>query len=387
MSIYLDNNASTPLLPEVWDAMRPHAVGAFGNPASAHHAGRRARRALEDAREQLAALLGASPDEVVFTSGATEANNLALLGLAGEAPGHLVTSPVEHTSAAEPVRRLTRRGFRADVLPVSPAGVAAADALPALLQGDTRLVSLLLVNHETGALQPVAALAAAARPVAVPVHCDAVAAAGKVAVDFHALGVSTLAVSAHKFHGPVGVAALLVRRGVRLPPLVHGGGQQQGRRPGTEPVALVVGMAVALDLACREMGRRAEHARALRSAFLAGLRAGAAPLVVNGPPEEGRVPHTLNVSFPGLRADALLMALDLAGVAASAGSACASGSLLPSPTLQAMGVADDVLHSALRFSFGALNTLAEVEEAARRICRTVRRLRQEPADGPFPDGR
>jgi cysteine desulfurase len=371
--IYLDNNASTPLLPAAREAMLAHLDAAPGNPASAHAAGRRARRAIEDAREQFAALLGAQPDEVVFTSGATESNNLALFGLAGP-PGHLIASPIEHPSVSEPLAALAEQGHALDRLPVGPTGVVEAAALPPLLRPETRLVAVMLANHETGAIQPVAALAQALPP-GVAFHCDATQAVGKIAVDFRALGVTTLSCSAHKFHGPKGVGALLVRRGARLRPLARGGHQQQGRRPGTEPVALVVGMAAALEAACRERDERLARVRALRERLLAALTAGAGPIVVNGDP--GGLPHALNVSFPGLRSDALLMALDLAGVCCSTGSACSSGSLLPSPVLQAMGVSGEALRSAMRFSLSPLLSEAEVEEAARRICKTVGRLRRE----------
>jgi cysteine desulfurase len=380
--IYLDNNATTPVLPAVWEAIRPFLVETFGNPASAHRAGRRARVALEDARERIAALVGAWPDEVVFTSGATEANNLALAGLAGSPPAHLVASPIEHPSVVEPLRHLEQTGFALSWLPVLPSGVVAIDHLAGLVRPETTLVAVMLVNHETGAIQPVRAAVESLAPLPRPpaVHCDAVQAVGKLPVHFGRLGVTTLSFSAHKFHGPKGIGALLVRRGARLRPLLRGGHQQQGRRPGTEPVALAVGLAVALEMACREMSQRDEHVRRLRQRLLGQLRAGAEPLVVNGPGEGEGVPHTLNVSFPGLPGDALLMALDLAGVACATGSACSSGSLLPSPVLAAMQVPNDVLRGALRFSLSASNRADEIDEAARRICSTIQRLRQ---DQPF----
>jgi cysteine desulfurase len=374
--IYLDNNATTPLLPAAWEAMRAGFLDSFGNPGSAHRVGQRARQLLEDSRERIAALLGAYPDEVVFTSGATEANNLALAGLAGEPPGHIVASPIEHPSVSEPLRQFARSGLALDTLPVSSTGIVRAADLASLIRDDTRLVAVMLANHETGAIQPITELIQALDGRAA-FHCDAVQAVGKIPVDFHALGVTTLSFSAHKFHGPRGIGALLVRRGTRLRPMLHGGHQQQGRRPGTEPVALAAGMAVALDAACREMAQRTTHVRELRQTFLAHLRAGAEPVVLNGPVEGEGIPHTLNLSFPPLKADALLMAFDLAGVAASTGSACSSGSLLPSPVLQAMHVSDAVLRSAMRFSFSFLNTSGEVEEAARRICLIIRKLRQQ----------
>lgn len=362
--IYLDANATTPPLPAVWEAMREYVTLPVGNPSSAHGQGRRARQALEDGRERVAALLGAHADEVVFTSGATEANNLAVFGLAGEPPGCVVTSRIEHPSVSEAVEVLRKRGFE-----VAYQRVGADGRVIDEVRGGPRLVTRMLVNHETGVVQPVEGGA--------NVHCDAVQGVGKVAVDFHALGVATLSVSAHKIHGPPGIGALLVKRGTRLGPQLHGGHQQQGRRPGTEPVALVVGFALALEVACREREARLAHVMHLRDTLLEALRRDAGPVVVNG---SDALPYTLNVSFPGLQGELLLMSLDLAGVSCSTGSACSSGSLQPSPTLRAMGVPEPVLRSALRLSFSATTTGDEVREAARRICKTVHRLRQ-PSGG------
>jgi cysteine desulfurase len=370
--IYLDNNATTPMLPAVWEAMYPYLSEQFGNPASAHAVGRRARRALEDARDCVAACVGADAEEVLFTSGATEANNLALLGLCGEAPAHLLASPLEHPSVAEPLRHLAGNGFTLETLSVDGRGRVLLESLEDRFNLQTRLVSVQLANHEMGAIQPIRTLterlAGRAR-----FHCDAVQAVGKIPVHFHALGVDTLALSAHKFHGPKGIGALLVRRGVKLPPRLWGGHQQQGRRPGTEPVALAVGLARALELAVRDGETRLVHVRRLRERFLAHLHAHAAPLVLNGP-DDG-IPHALNVSFPGIKAEVLLMNCDLAGVACSTGSACSSGSLLPSPVLQALGVTDDVLRSALRFSLSPLLRVEDIDEAARRVAGIVGRLR------------
>jgi cysteine desulfurase len=375
--IYLDNSATTPLLPAVWEAMRPYFLDHPGNPASSHRAGRQARQALEDARERVASLLDAQPDEVIFTSGATEANNLAIFGLCGPTPGHLITSSIEHPCVIEPLRQLASRGFTLAELPVDHTGVVAdgIDSLPA----DTKLVSVMLANHETGAVQPVEALAAAVAGRA-PFHCDAAAAVGKLPVSFRRLGVTSLTVSAHKFHGPKGIGALLLKKHTRLRPLFWGGHQQHGHRPGTESVPLAVGMATALELAVCDMDATNDKVLALRASFLSRLRGEAAPVVLNGP-EHGGIPQTINVSFPGCRADLLLMKLDLAGVACATGSACSSGSLLPSPVLRAMRVPEDVLRSALRFSLSPLLTAALVDEAAHRIVQTVKTLRQSRPPG------
>jgi cysteine desulfurase len=377
--IYLDNNATTPLLPAVAEAMRPYMTDVYGNPASAHQAGRRARQGLEDAREKTAAILGAYPDEVVFTSGGTEANNLALFGLAGEPPGHIISSPIEHPSVAEPIQQLEKQGFAVDRLPVDREGVTSSDPLLRLFRPETRIVSVMLANNEVGSIQPIADLVHLSEGRA-SFHCDAVQAAGRIPVHFHDLGVTTLAISAHKFHGPKGVGALLARRNSPLRPRVWGGHQQQGRRPGTEAVALAVGLATALELWQRERQERIEKVLELRERFLQALEVSAAPVILNGL-RQGGVPHTLNLSFPGCRADSLLMNLDLAGVACSTGSACSSGSLLPSPVLQAMGTSLEMLNSAMRFSLSSLLTEDQVAEAAKRIASVVRRLRNTPKKG------
>ncbi len=370
--IYLDYNSTTPLSPAAAEAMRPFATEVFGNPASAHFEGRKARRALEDARECIANLLGAEPDEVLFTSGATEANNLALFGLAGE-PGRLLASPIEHPCVLEPLKQLQSRAFTIDCMPVTSHGIVDVDAAAKQVRGDTRLVSLMLVNHETGAIQPVREMAQSL-PAAVLLHTDAAQAIGKVPVSFRDLGVAALAASGHKFGGPRGVGLLLLKRGTPLRPLLFGGHQQQGRRPGTEPVALAVGMAAALEFAVRQLESNREKLEELRSRFWQRLQMVAAPVVLNGP-EPGSpdvVPTTLNVSFPGCRADLLVIALDLAGIACSTGSACSSGTLQPSPVLEAMRVADDVLRSAIRFSFGPDLHPAKIDEAADRIGAAVK---------------
>lgn len=361
--IYLDAAATTPLLPEALEAMRPYLTEAFGNPASPHWAGRRARRGLEEARERVADLLGASPDGVIFTGGATEANNLALFGLCGGPPARVAVGPVEHPSALEPARVLGGRGFDVDYLPIDGYGVASVDGV-----GDARLASLQLVNHETGAAQPVRELVERLGPRAA-VHTDAAQAVGKVPVHFGDLGVTALTVSGHKFGGPKGVGALLLKSGRRLTPQVWGGHQQQGRRPGTESPALAAGLAAALDVAVANLDANLRHAESLRAAFLTRLPDDA---VVNGPVQAGRrVPHIVNVSFPGVASDLLLVRLDLDGVACSAGAACSSGSTLPSPVLRAMNVGDARLKSAVRFSFPAGMTGADAAEAAERVTRAV----------------
>src|SRR5262245_15525640 len=308
-AIYLDHNATTPILPEAAEAMRRAEAEAFGNPSSAHHAGRKARRALEDARERVAALLGADPDEVTFTSGATEANNLAVFGLAS---GRVAVSHLEHPCVIEPLKQLEARGYAVEWLPVDARGVISAAGLcEAGLRTQTgpgsqtpategpALVCVMLANHETGAVQPVRDIARSLPP-GVALHCDAAQAVGKIPVNFRELGVTTLAASAHKFGGPKGVGILVTKRGTKLQPLMYGGHQQHGRRPGTEPVALAVGMAAALEWCTRNMTTNHAKLTALRGRLWTRLTELASPVVLNGP-EIGAadvVPTTLNVSFP-----------------------------------------------------------------------------------------
>jgi cysteine desulfurase len=394
-AIYLDNNATTPLGELVAAAMAECDRAAYANPASSHAAGRRARRGLEDAREEIGRLLGAnlsgmSADRVIFTSGGTESNNLAILGLAAASLGwhgpqpvqhenatdrpHAIISAIEHPSVAGPAEHLVKLGWRVDRLPVSGSGVAKVAAVEPLLTAQTRLVSVMLGNNETGVVQPVAEIAALCRSREILVHTDAVQAVGKTPVDFRGLGVDAMTVAAHKFHGPAGIGVLVVRSGVTVEPLHFGGFQQAATRPGTESVTLAVGLREALRIATGELPARTQHLRELRDSFEAALAVGWPGLVVNGRDAE-RLPHTSNVAFPGLDRQALLMALDLAGVFCSTGSACASGSNEPSPVLLAMGCEEAVVASALRFSFGIQNTPADVAQAASRILKVANDLR------------
>jgi cysteine desulfurase len=380
-SIYLDHNATTPTRAAVIEAVsRCYAAGP-ANPASQHRGGQQARRLLEDAREQIAQILGANltgpqPDRLIFTASGTEANNLAILGIAqacGPA-GQVVISAIEHASVIGPAERLLEQGFRLDTLGVSGDGVVCVERLAPLLGPQTRVASVMLGNHETGVLQPVAELAAVCNHAGVPLHSDAVAVAGKLPIDFRRLGLAAMSVAAHKFGGPLGIAALLLRHDVMLEPLCFGGHQQQGLRPGTEPVALAVGMAAALELWQQECQSERERLTALRDRLEAGLKAGCPAAVVHG---QGvpRLPNTTNIAFPGLDGQVLLVALDMAGVACSAGAACASGSSELSPTLRAMQLPGALVGSSLRFSLGATTTEAEIDEAVRRIVHVCGELR------------
>ena len=381
-SIYLDHNATTPLRPEVQEAMaRCHAEG-YANPASQHQPGQRARRVLDDAREAIAGILGVDlagpkPDRLIFTSGGTEANSLAVLGISqavGDSQaGRVIVSAIEHASVIEPAEHLLEAGWRLDTLGVGSDGVVCLDRLPDLLTPQTCLVSVMLGNHETGVLQPVAELAPICSDAGVPLHTDAVQVAGKLPVDFRSLGVSAMTVAAHKFQGPLGIGALILRDKVPVRPILFGGHQQSGIRPGTESIALAVGMRTALELFQNEQEAHARHLTALRDRLEAGLVTGWPGVVVNGAKAD-RLPHTSSIAFPNVDGQILLLALDTAGVACSAGSACSSGSTELSPTLRAMGLSRETIAGSLRFSIGATTTAAEIDEAIRRIIHVLGEL-------------
>lgn len=369
-SIYLDNNATTPPLPEVVEVVARVMRDCYGNPGSQHRAGRQARQVLEESREQIAGWLGANPKELIFTSGGTEANNLALRGLTHGLSGSLAISPGEHPSCLEVCTAPAMRGWNLHKFPVDHCGQLASIDMPT----DTRLVSMILAHNETGVIQDVQPLAAACRSRGVPLHLDGVQAVGKIEVNFDDLGATTLSFGAHKFHGPRGVGGLLIRDGTRVIPLMRGGHQEFERRPGTEPVALIAGMAKALELWHASQAERTRTVSALRDRLQTALLERCQPAVVNGE-EAPRLPNTLNISFPGVDGEAILVALDLEGVCCSLGSTCASGSAEPAPILIAMGLTPDLYRSAVRFSLSLLNTRDEIDDAAERIASVVFRLR------------
>jgi cysteine desulfurase len=379
--LYLDHNSTTPMLSEVAEAMTRWQTDHFGNPASQHSIGRQARVALEDAREAIAHLLGANltgarADRALFTSGGTEANNLALLGLArihDAAANELIISAIEHPSVVGPAEHLRSQGWVVQRLAVDRDGLADLDRLEGLLARGPKLCAVMFVNNETGVIEPIAEIARRCASFGVALHTDAVQAVGKVAVDFRLLGASTMSVAAHKFHGPSGIGVLLARHDARLDPILFGGFQQQALRPGTESVALAVGMRAALAAWQREGAARGARIGQLRDRFEARLKVELGTHVIVNAGTAVRAPHTSNVAFVGRDRQALVMALDLAGVCCSTGSACASGSSEPSPVLAAMGVSDAVLRGSLRFSLGATTTEDEVDEAVERIVLVVRR--------------
>jgi cysteine desulfurase len=381
--IYLDHNATTPLAPEVARAMAECNEQLVGNPASQHAAGRAARRMLEDAREGIAAILGIdltsrTSDQLIFTSGGTEANNLALFGMTdAQSESHdrsgFIISRIEHPSVMGAADELSRRGCQVSKLPINRHGVVDVAGLSTLMTPHTRLVSVMLANNETGVLQPIEPLAAICQAAGVPLHTDAAQVVGKLPVHFCQLGVSLMTIAAHKFHGPPGIGALAIRHGLKIHPQLHGGVQQSGLRSGTENVALAVGMHRALQLWQSEATARIERMTRLRDRFESQLKHGYPDLVINGA-DAARLPHTSNVAFIGLDRQALFMALDIAGIACSTGSACASGSSEPSPVLKAMSCPKEIVDSSLRFSLGSATSEAAIDEAARRILQACQRL-------------
>jgi cysteine desulfurase len=375
--IYLDYAATTPVDHRVVQLMLPYLTDLFGNPASRSHAyGWAAEEAVEIAREQVAALIGADPREIVWTSGATESNNLAIKGVAQFHQGkgrHLITLKTEHKAVLDPMRELERAGFEVSVLDVQDDGLLDLAVLKAALRPDTILVSVMLVNNEIGVIQDVAAIGALCRERGVLLHVDAAQASGKVAIDLGRLPVDLMSLSAHKTYGPKGVGALYVRRKprVRIEALIHGGGHERGMRSGTLPTHQIVGMGEAYRL-CREgMAGENDRIRGLRDRLLAGLQA-IPETRVNGSLLQ-RVPHNLNISFQFVEGESLLMGMK--GIAVSSGSACTSASLEPSYVLRALGLSDEVAHSSIRFSIGRFTTAAEIDAAIEQVKHTVERLR------------
>jgi len=376
--IYLDHNATTPLLPEVIDRMTGTLREEFGNPSSVHHFGQQAKAAIDEARTEVATLLSADPSEVLFTSGGTESDNIAIRGAAEalEATGrrHLIASSIEHEAVLNTLKALAKRGWRTTLLTVDQTGIVAPDALRAALADDTALVSVMHANNEIGTIQPIAELARIAHDRGALFHTDAVQSAAKLPVSVRSLGVDMLSISAHKFYGPKGVGALWIRRGLRVLPLLTVGRQERSRRAGTENVAGIVGMGVAARIARGKMADEGTRLSALRDRLEAEILAAVPGTAVNGA-REPRVPNTTNISFDRVEAESLLIALDLEGIAVSTGSACSSGTLEPSHVLKAMGFNAHRAQNSIRFSLGASSTDAEIDRVIAVLPKMVEKLR------------
>ncbi|MDX1251258.1 MAG: cysteine desulfurase [Gammaproteobacteria bacterium] len=373
MPVYLDHNATTPLDERVLQAMLPYLREHYGNPSGVHAVGRMARAAIDQAREQVAALVNAHPSQVVFTGGGTEANNLALKGVAARmVVGRIAVSAIEHASLLGPVQALARQGWGVDSIAVDDQCRILPSSLSEALNNRPRLVSVMMANNETGAIQGIATIGAQARAAGAVMHTDASQAAGKIPVDFFACGAHLMTLSAHKIYGPKGVGALIVDKALEIEPLLHGGGHEMGRRGGTENVAGIVGFGAAAELACNELTARGTHLRGLREMLEAQLRA--VPGVVVFAADAERLPNTVMIAVAGIDGEMLLMNLDRKGIAVSSGSACASGSGKPSHVLLAMGVAEDLARGAIRISLGKDNTRWDVESFVAVLREQIGRL-------------
>ena len=378
MRIYFDHNATTPVDPGVLDVVVRTLRDEFGNPSSVHHFGQRAKAVLDDARSAVSALLGGEPSEVVFTSGGTEADNFALRGAAEalEQTGrkHLIATTIEHEAVLVTLKALARRGWKTTMLPVDATGIVAADALRDAITAETAIVSVMHANNEIGTVQPVAELAKIAHDHGALFHTDAVQSAGKIRIDVRALGVDLVSVSAHKFNGPKGVGALWIKRGTRLGAILTGGKHERSRRAGTENVAGIAGLGAASELVVRKLEGDSLRLGAMRDRLESAVLASVPGTAINGA-REPRVPNTTNISFEGIEAESLLIALDLEGFAVSTGSACSSGTLEPSHVLRAMGLPPHRTQNSIRISLGAGNTEAEIDAFLDKLPRVVGKLR------------
>lgn len=384
-TIYLDNAATTPLHPRVLEAMLPYLSQEYGNPSSIYRAGQDGKSAIERARRQAADVLGCHPSEIVFTSGATESDNLALAGVLWhyrlkypeEPAPHLIVSAVEHHAVLHTAEFLERQGFSLTVIPVDPEGFVAPEALREAIRPETRLISIMLANNEVGAIQPIAEIGAIAREAGVAFHTDAVQAAGALPIRVDDLKVDLLSLSAHKFRGPKGVGLLYVRKGTAIEWMQLGGGQEGGRRGGTENVAGIVGLGAAIELSEQQREAHAATLAVLRDKLWAELQGAIEDIELNGPRDfSRRLPNNLNVSIRGVQGETVLLALDMIGIAASAGSACTTGNSEPSHVLLAMGQSEDRARSSIRFSVGESTTSEQIEDVIDGLQEIVERSRK-----------
>jgi cysteine desulfurase len=385
--VYLDHNATTAVEPPVLDAMLPYLSGEYGNAASIHTFGQKARAAVETAREQVAALIGARPQEIIFTSGGTEADNHAIFGVAqplsaalrvldgAGAPKHIVTTAIEHEAVLNTCQALEKQGVAVAYLPVDREGLVSLDALRQAIRKETVLITVMQANNELGTVQPLEEIGRIAADADVYFHTDAVQSAGKLPIDVNALRLDLLSLSGHKFYAPKGVGALYVRGGTRLQQLLYGGHHQRGFRPGTENVAGIVGLGKAAELARKSLTEDAERISALRDRLELGLLSRVPHSQVNGAGAP-RTPNTTNITFPGIEGEALVIALDLKGLACSTGAACSSGAVEPSHVLTAIGLRPDEARASLRFSLGRHTKAAEIDFALEVVPAAVEQLRE-----------
>lgn len=373
MSIYLDYNATTPVNSEVVEVMLPYFSINYGNPSSSHSAGQKSLRAIDLARTQVASLIGSKVDEIIFTGSGTEANNIALIGLATKLKGkrnHIITSSVEHSSVYNSCRHLESCGFELTYLPVDSNGIVCNEDLKASITDRTILVSIILANNETGVIQNIKELAAIAEEKKIAVHADAVQAAGKIALDVNELGVDLMSISAHKIYGPKGIGTLFIRRGLSISPLIHGGGQERKLRSGTENVPAIVGFGKACELAKLSLDSNIAKLSQIRDLLEKEILSHIKGSKINGAGAP-RVPNTTNISFCGAESETLLVKLDLNGIFVSSGSACGAANLEPSRTLKSMGLTEAEQHSALRFSVGLQTTPQDIDFTVEQLIKLL----------------
>ena len=376
--IYLDHNATTPVHPEVMEAMQPYFTEKFGNASSIHQSGREAKSALEDARQKSAELLGCKPSELYFTSGGTESDNFAIKGTAfanrdkGE---HIITSSIEHHAVDVSCKFLEKEGFEVTYLPVDSEGFVDPHDLRRALRKDTILVTVMHANNETGVIQDLKSLTSIAREGGILFHTDAVQATGKIPYRIEDLGCDLLSISAHKLYGPKGVGLIFIKSGTKIQPWNEGGGHERGRRAGTENVAGAVGLAAAMEIAARDMKTETDKMISMTGRFYQLIEERIPDIKLNGSLER-RVPNTLNISFRAVEGEAMILSLDLKGVMVSSGSACTSGATEPSHVLKAMGVPPEMAQGSVRFSFGRSNKEDDVEYVVDILAQEVRRLRE-----------
>lgn len=375
--IYMDHNATTPVHPDVMEAMLPFFNEHFGNPSSIHWAGREVKKGIETARESVASFLKCDPKEIVFTAGGSESDNLAIKGVCEalkDKGNHIITTRVEHPAVLNTCEYMEKQGFQVTYLPVDMDGMINLEDLKNAVTDKTMLITVMFANNETGTIFPIAEIGKIAKERKITFHTDAVQAAGKVHLDVNALNVDLLTISAHKLYGPKGVGILYVRKGTKIKPMIHGGGQERNRRAGTENVTGLVGMGKACEIAIRDMDSENERLLRLRERLHKGLSRKIEHVRLNGHPSM-RLSNTLNVSFEYVEGESLLLNLDMDGVAASSGSACSSGSLEPSHVLTAMGLPHEVAHGSVRFSLGRSNSEADIDKIIEIMPPVVARLR------------
>jgi len=376
--IYLDHNATTPVDPRVVKAMAPYFWRDFGNASSLHSFGRSARKAVEEAREKIAVFLGASPGEIVFTSGGTESDNFAVKGAAfanGEKGKHIITSAIEHPAVLGTCKFLEKRGYRVTYLSVDEYGVVSMDELKKSIGDETVLITVMQANNEVGSIQPVKEIGEIAKRNNVLFHTDAVQAAGKIPINVDDLKIDLLSLSGHKLYGPKGIGVIYIRKGTKLESIIHGGHHEKNHRAGTENVAGIVGFAKAVEIAGKEMSEENERLKKLRDKFVSGIMNSIKHVKLNGHPDR-RLPNTADLSFKYIEGESIVLKLDLKGVAASSGSACASGSLEPSHVLSAMGIPPEIAQGSVRFSLGRCNTEKDIDFVVKELQKIVNVLRK-----------